>query len=52
VRKRDALGPEADTCGLVITPTVVLGDRVVASDGIARADELKELIKKSSWANP
>ena len=51
VRKLDALGP-SKTPVASSSRTVMLGDRVVASDGISRADELKALSKKSSWANP
>ena len=40
VRKLDALGPEADKFGMLVTPTVVINDKIVGSGKIVPADQL------------
>jgi len=40
VVKLDALGPEADALGIVITPTVVVGDEVMGRGKVIPADRL------------
>lgn len=45
VQKLDALGPEAETYGLIITPTVVVNDEVVGSGKIIQADRLAAHIR-------
>jgi hypothetical protein len=47
VRKLDALGPEADKFGMIVTPTVVVGDKVVGSGKIVPADQLVTYISKT-----
>jgi disulfide oxidoreductase YuzD len=46
VIKLDALGPEADKYGMMVTPTVVINDRVVATGKIVSAAQFVEYIKK------
>lgn len=45
VSKMDAFGPEAEAYGVMATPTVVVGDNVVASGRIVPAKELADHIK-------
>lgn len=45
VRKLDALGPEAERFGMMVTPTTVIGDEVVASGRVLMADQLAALIQ-------
>ena len=45
VRKLDALGPEAERYGMMITPTTVIDDEVVASGKVLMADRLALLIR-------
>lgn len=45
VRKLDALGPEADRFGMMVTPTTVLNDQVVATGKILMASDLAQRIK-------
>jgi protein-disulfide isomerase len=40
VQKLDALGPEAEAYGMMVTPTVVVGDDVVGSGRVVPADRL------------
>jgi hypothetical protein len=40
VQKLDALGPEADEYGMMVTPTVVVDQEVVGSGRIVPADRL------------
>jgi protein-disulfide isomerase len=47
VRKLDALGPEADKFGMIVTPTVVVGDKVVGSGKVVLADQLVAYISKT-----
>ena len=47
VRKLDALGPEADEFGMIVTPTVVVGDKVVGSGKVVLADQLVAYISKT-----
>lgn len=42
----DALGPEAETYGLVLTPMVVVGDEVAGSGKVVPADKLAAIIAK------
>ena len=44
VIKLDALGPEAERYGLIVTPTIVVGDEIVASGRVLMADQLAALI--------
>ena len=46
VVKLDALGPEADAYGMIITPTVVVNDEIVGSGKIVPARDLVAHIKK------
>ena len=46
VIKLDALGPEADKYGMMVTPTVVINDRVVATGKIVSAAQFVEYIVK------
>lgn len=41
----DALGPEADAYGMMVTPTTVIGDEVVATGKVLSADQLARLIE-------
>jgi thiol-disulfide isomerase/thioredoxin len=45
VVKLDALGPEAEAYGMMVTPTTVIGDEVVASGKVLMADQLVPLIQ-------
>ena len=45
VRKLDALGPEAEAYGMMVTPTIVIGDEVVATGKVLSADQLAQLIQ-------
>jgi hypothetical protein len=44
VRKVDALGPEADAYGLLVTPTVVVSGQVFGSGRIVPAEVLTQRI--------
>jgi thiol-disulfide isomerase/thioredoxin len=44
VVKLDALGPEAEAYGMMVTPTTVIGDEVVASGKVLMADQLASLV--------
>lgn len=46
VLKLDALGPEADKYGMMVTPTVVVNDQVVGSGKIVSADQLVVYVNK------
>lgn len=46
VIKLDALGPEADAYGLMVTPTVLVDDEVVGSGRIVLARDLVTRIQK------
>jgi len=46
VIKLDALGPEADKYGMMVTPTVVINDRVAATGKIVSAAQFVEYIKQ------
>ena len=46
VLKLDALGPEADKYGMMVTPTVAVNDQVVGSGRIVSADQLAIYINK------
>ena len=43
----DALGPEAQRFGLMVTPVVVLGDEVVSTGKVATAARLIPLIEEA-----
>ena len=45
VVKLDALSAEAEAYGLILTPTVVVNDRVVGSGRIVSADQLVAYIR-------
>jgi len=45
VLKLDAIGPEAEGYGLLVTPTVVVNEQVVGSGRIVPAEQLVTLIK-------
>jgi hypothetical protein len=47
VRKLDALGPEADAYGLLVTPTVVVNDVVVSSGRVMPARDLERHIREA-----
>ncbi len=47
VVKLDALGPEADRYGMMVTPTIVINGRVVATGKILSAAQLTEQIKQA-----
>ena len=42
----DALGPEAEAYGLMVTPTVVIDDEVVGSGRVVPADRLAAHIRR------
>ena len=46
VIKLDALGPEADAYGLVITPMVVVGEQVVGAGRVVSAAQLIPIIQQ------
>jgi thiol-disulfide isomerase/thioredoxin len=46
VLKLDALGPEAQAYGLMVTPMVVVGDRVVSAGKVVPAPRLIPIIEK------
>ncbi len=46
VVKMDALSPEAERYGLIITPTVIVNEQVVGSGKIVPADQLVAQIKQ------
>jgi len=45
VVKLDALGPESAPYGIVVTPMIVVGEKVVASGKVLQADKLVPIIK-------
>ena len=45
VVKLDAFGPEAEPYGIVVTPLIVVGDKVVGSGKVLPADKLVPIIK-------
>ncbi len=45
VVKLDAMGPEAEPYGMIMTPLVVVDDKVVGSGRIVPAKELVEIIR-------
>jgi thiol-disulfide isomerase/thioredoxin len=45
VVKLDALGPEAETYGLVVTPMVVVGEQVVGTGKVIPAAKLVPIIE-------
>lgn len=47
VSKLDAMSPEAMEYGLLVTPAVVVGGRVVASGKIPSEKELEDAIRES-----
>jgi len=46
VAKFDALSEEGDKYGIMLTPTVVINDKVVAVGKVVSEDDLEKLIKK------
>jgi hypothetical protein len=46
VVKLDALGPEAQAYGLMITPMIVVGDEVVGTGKVVPAPKLATIIEK------
>jgi hypothetical protein len=46
VVKLDALGPEAQAYGLVITPMIVVGEELVGSGKIVPAQKLVSVVEK------
>ena len=46
VAKFDALSDEGDKYGIMLTPTVVINERVVAAGKLVSEDELEKLIQK------
>ena len=47
VRKLDALGPEAQDYGLMVTPTIVLDGRVIGTGRVIPADQLAAEIQRA-----
>ncbi len=47
VVKLDALGPEADKFGMLVTPAVVINDKMIATGKILSAAQFTEQIKKA-----
>jgi hypothetical protein len=45
VEHLDALGPEAQAYGLIVTPVLVVGDEVVASGRVVQAPRLRTIIQ-------
>ncbi len=45
VIKLDALGPEADAYGLIVTPMVVVGEEVVGTGQVVPAAKLVQIIQ-------
>jgi hypothetical protein len=41
----DALGPEAQAYGLMVTPVIVIGERVVSTGKVLPAEKLVPIIK-------
>ena len=46
VSKLSALSEEGDKYGVLLTPTVVINDKVVAMGKVVSEDELEQLVKK------
>jgi disulfide oxidoreductase YuzD len=46
VLKLDAMGPEADAYGMMMTPLVVIGDEVVGSGKVIPAKQLTAMIRE------
>jgi len=46
VAKFEALSAEGDKYGIMLTPTLVIGDRVVATGRLLSEEELEEFVKK------
>ena len=46
VTKLDALGPEAQAYGLMVTPVIVVGEQVVATGKVVPAPKLIPIIEK------
>ena len=45
VKKLNALGPEAEAYGMMVTPTIVIGNEVVATGKVLMAGQLVPLIQ-------
>ncbi len=45
VVKLDALGPEAEVYGLMVTPMVIVGDKVVGAGKVVPAQKLVSIIE-------
>jgi thiol-disulfide isomerase/thioredoxin len=45
VVKLDALGPEAEAYGLMVTPMVIVGDKVVGAGKVVPAQKLVSIIE-------
>lgn len=45
VEKHDALGPEADIYGIMITPATVIDDTVVATGKLVSEEQLEKLLR-------
>ena len=43
----DALGPEAEAYGIMLTPVVVVGDEVASAGRVLPADKLLPIIRKA-----
>ncbi len=46
VVKLDALGPEAESFGLMVTPMVIVGDEIVGTGKVVPAAKLVPIIQK------
>jgi thiol-disulfide isomerase/thioredoxin len=51
VIKLDGLSPEGDKYGILLTPTLVINDKVVSIGKIPTEDEIKEMINKQIGGN-
>lgn len=47
VLKRDALGPEAERYGMMVTPTIVINGALVANGKILSSEQLLPLIQRA-----
>ena len=45
VLKLDAMGPEAEAYGLMVTPMVIVGERVASTGKVVPAEKLVSIIK-------
>jgi hypothetical protein len=48
----DALGPEAEAYGLMVTPVIVVGERVVSTGQVLPAEKLVPIIQAALDSPP